>query len=76
VAGIRQIPSAAHRAIRGDMMRAMLDALGDAPGPMTTKEVARLVVAERSLSTADTALLQLFIRPTGALLRWQKSAVY
>jgi hypothetical protein len=38
VEGIRQkIPSAAHRAIRGDMTRATLDALG----PMTTKELAR-----------------------------------
>jgi len=38
---------------------------------MTTKELARHVMAERGLNTADTALLQLFTR-TGALLRWQK----
>ena len=38
VDGIRQkIPSAAHRALRGDITRATLDALRDAPGPMTTK---------------------------------------
>jgi hypothetical protein len=73
VGGIRQkIPSAAHRAIRGDMTRATLDALRDAPGPMTTKELARHVMAERGLNTADTAMLQLFTRRTGALLRWQK----
>jgi hypothetical protein len=73
VAGIRQnIPSAAHRATRGDMTRATLDALRDAPGPMTTKELARHVMAERGLNTADAALLQLFTRRTGALLRWQK----
>jgi hypothetical protein len=73
VESIRQkIPSAAHRAIRGDMTRATLDALRDAPGPMTTKELARHVMAERGLNTADTALLQLFTRRTGALLRWQK----
>jgi hypothetical protein len=63
VEGVRQkIPSAAHRAIRGDMTRATLDALRGAPGPMTTKELARHVMAERGLNTADTALLQLFSR--------------
>jgi hypothetical protein len=73
VAGIRQkIPSAAHRAIRGDMTRATLDALRNAAGPMTTKELARHVMAERGLNSADPALLQLFTRRTGALLRWQK----
>jgi hypothetical protein len=73
VAGIRQrIPTAAHRAIRGDLTRATLDALRDAPGPMTTKELARHVMAERGLNSADAALLQLFTRRTGALLRWQK----
>jgi len=36
VEGIRQkIPTAAHRALRGDLTRATLDALRDAPGPMT-----------------------------------------
>jgi len=57
VAGIRQrIPTAAHRAIRGDLTRATLDALRDAPGPMTTKELARHVMAERGLNSADAAL--------------------
>jgi len=63
---------AAHRALRGDLTRATLDALRDAPGPMTTKELARHVMAERGLNTADPALLQLFTRRTGALLRWQR----
>ena len=54
------------------MTRATLDALGDAPGPMTTKELARHVMVERGLNTADAALLQLFTRRNGALLRWQK----
>jgi hypothetical protein len=73
VEGIRQkIPTTAHRAIRGDMTRATLDALRDTPGPMTTKELAGHVMAERGLNTADAALLQLFTRRTGAFLRWQK----
>lgn len=73
VEGIRQkIPTAAHRAIRGDLTRAALDALRDAPGPMTTIEIARHVMAQRGLNTADKALLQLFTRRTGALLRWQR----
>jgi hypothetical protein len=41
-------------------------------GPMTTVELARHVMAERGLNTADKSLLQLFTRRTGALLRWQK----
>lgn len=71
--GIRQkLPTAAHRAVRSDLARATLDALRDAPGPMTTKELARHVMAERGLNTADVSLLQSFTRRTGALLRWQK----
>jgi hypothetical protein len=54
------------------MTRATLDALRDAPGPMTTQELARHVMAERGLNTADVSLLQLFTRRTGALLRWQR----
>ena len=44
-----EIPTAAHRALRGDLTRATLDALRDAPGPMTTIELARHVMAERGL---------------------------
>jgi hypothetical protein len=39
---------------------------------MTTKELARHVMVERGLNSADAALLQLFTRRTGALLRHQK----
>ena len=60
---------AAHRALRGDLARATLDALRDTPRPMTTKELARHVMAERGLNTADVSLLQLFTRHTGSLLR-------
>jgi hypothetical protein len=64
VEGIRQkIPPNAHRALRGDLTRATLDALRDAPGPMTPQELARHVMAERGLNTADISLLQLFIPP-------------
>jgi hypothetical protein len=65
-------PAAAHRALRGDLTRAPLDALRDAAGPMTTKELARHVMAERGLNTADVSLSQLFTCRTGALLRHQK----
>jgi len=67
------MPTAAHRALRGDLTRATLDALRDAPGPMTTKELARHVMAERGLTTTDAALLQLFTQRTGALLRHQRN---
>jgi hypothetical protein len=65
-------PTGAHRTLRGELTRATLDALRYAPGPMTTKELARHVMAERGLNSADAALLQLFTRRTGARLRWQK----
>jgi hypothetical protein len=39
---------------------------------MTTKQLARYVMAERGPITADAALLQIFARRTGALLRHQK----
>jgi hypothetical protein len=39
------------------MTRATLDALRGAPGPMTTEELARHVMAERGLNTADVSLL-------------------
>jgi hypothetical protein len=68
----QKIPTNAHRGIRGDMTRASLDALRDAPGPMTTQELARHVMAERGLNTADASLLQVFTGRTGALLRWQR----
>jgi hypothetical protein len=54
------------------LFEGIADALRDAPGPMTTKELARHVMAERGLNTADVSLLQLFTRRTGALLRDQK----
>ena len=41
---------------------------------ISTKELARHIMAERGLNSADTGLLQLFTRRTGALLRHQKSA--
>jgi hypothetical protein len=63
---------AAHRALRGDQTRATLDALRDAPGPITAQEFEQHVMAERGLHTADITLLQLFTRRTGALLRWQQ----
>jgi hypothetical protein len=70
---IRQkISTAAHRALRGDLTRTTLDALRHARGPMTTKELARHVMAERGLNTTDAALLQSFTRRTDALMRHQK----
>jgi hypothetical protein len=73
VEGIRQkLPANAHRARHGNLTRVILDALRQAPGPMTTIELARHVMAERGLNTADVSLLQLFTRRTGSMLRWQR----
>jgi hypothetical protein len=61
VDGIRQkFPAAAHRALRGDLTRAALDALRDAPGPMTTKELARArqLVCRRQPPTASEGVAE------------------
>ena len=56
VEAIRQnIPTAARGAVRGHMTQVTLDALRDASRPLMTKELARHVMAERGLNTADMA---------------------
>lgn len=47
----------------------MLSTLGKVGRPLPAYELALHVMAERGLNTADTALLQLFTRRTGALRR-------
>jgi hypothetical protein len=64
-------PIAAFHALKGDFTRAMLNVLRDAPGPMTTIELARHVMAERGVNVTDKPTLQLFTRRAGALLRSQ-----
>jgi hypothetical protein len=48
--------------------------LPQAVGIEFTQNAGDTRMSERGLSTADAALLQLFTRRTGALLRWQKKS--
>jgi hypothetical protein len=54
---------------RGDLVRVVLSLLREAPGPLTTKDIARHVMVERGMNTADDALLKVMTRRTGASLR-------
>jgi hypothetical protein len=70
VDGIRPKAPAAPFAVsyRGEFVRVVLDVMREAKGPMTTKEIARHVMAGRGLNAADAVALQLFGRRTRALL--------
>jgi hypothetical protein len=58
-----------HKAYRGQITRIVLDALREAKGPLTTKQLAQHVMAERGLNTADVRLVGVFSKRLGATLR-------
>ena len=60
---------AGHVTYRGELVRIILTLLREAPGPLTTKEVARHIMVERGQNTADDAMVTVMTRRTGALLR-------
>jgi hypothetical protein len=64
----RRLPSP-HKAYRGDQTRIVLSALRQAAGPLTTKQIAMAVMAERGMNTADAAAVRLFSRRISATLR-------
>ena len=59
----------AHVTYRGELVRIILTLLREAPGPLTTKEVALHVMVERGQNTADAAMVTVMTRRAGALLR-------
>lgn len=70
VAGIKpKTYPAGHVTYRGEQVKIVLDLLREAPGPMTTREVARHIMAERGLNTSDDAVLRTYTRRAGASLR-------
>lgn len=58
-----------HQAFRGEVTRIVLTALRNAKKPLTTRDIARRVMAERGLDTSNERLLRLMARRTGACLR-------
>jgi hypothetical protein len=65
-----------HAAFKGEVSRIVLAALREATKPMTTQELARHVMAERGLNTADKRLVKLVGKRVGACLRhWRNRGV-
>jgi hypothetical protein len=61
-----------HHAFRGEVSRIVLTTLRNAKRPLTTAEIAQRVMAERGLDTANTRLLKVIAKRTGACLRDQR----
>ncbi len=58
-----------HQAFRGEVTRIVLTALRNAKKPLTTRDIAQRVMAERGLDTSNERLLRLMSKRTGACLR-------
>jgi hypothetical protein len=58
-----------HAAFKGEVSRIVLAALREAKEPMTTQQLARHVMAERGLNTADKRLLRTIGKRVGAFMR-------
>lgn len=70
--GPRRVPTA-HHAFRGEVSRIVLEALRDAPGPLTTTELTRRVMAARGLDMNDVALSRTMSQRVGACLNhWRR----
>ncbi len=68
----RPVP-APHGAFRGEVTRIVFQTLKNAKMPLTTADVAKRVMAERGLDTANARLLKLVSKRVGACLRhWEK----
>lgn len=60
--------------IRGEFQRFLLDALRKAEGPLTTHDLARLVMAERGMNANDRIAFKLIAGRTGnALFKMRKA---
>ncbi|MEX0851813.1 MAG: hypothetical protein WD036_00805 [Bauldia sp.] len=57
---------------RGEMTRIILNVLRQASEPLTTRDVAFQVMAERALDTGDVRLLRLMTKRCGVALRYQR----
>ena len=62
-----------HQAFKGEVSRIVLATLRNAKIPLTTEDIAKRVMAERGLDTANKALLRLMAKRTGSCLRnWRE----
>ena len=54
--------------MRGEFQRCLLDALRKATGPLTTHDLAKMVMVERGMNAADRVLAKLISERTGNAL--------
>jgi hypothetical protein len=59
---------------RGEFQRFLLDALRKAEGPLTTHDLAKLVMAERGMNQADKVMVKLMRERTGNSLAKMRRA--
>ena len=58
-----------HQAFRGELTRLLLAALRQLDRPLTTKDLAQHVMAERGLNTADKRLVRTIGKRVGSAMR-------
>lgn len=57
---------------RGEMTRIILDILRQAAEPLTSRDIALQLIAERALDTSDEKLCRLMVKRVGVALRLQR----
>ena len=58
-----------NQAFRGEVSRLILSALRQSPSPLSTHDLARHVMAERGLNTADKRLVRVIGKRVGSAMR-------
>jgi hypothetical protein len=61
-----------HAAFKGEVTRTVFKALKDAPGPLTSRDIAEILMVERGLPTTDHQLALLMVKRVGACLQSKK----
>jgi hypothetical protein len=73
IQGIRSKPvPPRHAAFKGEVTRVVLDALREADGPLTSREIARLLMDQRGLNPEDRELMVIMVKRVCACLRVQR----
>lgn len=63
-------PKVAVRATKGEMSKIILVALKESPNPLSTRELADLVMVKRELDQNDKPLSKMIAKRVGAILRY------
>ena len=65
-------PAPAHAASHGQLARFILEALRDAPGGLTSVQIAEAFIADRRIHAPDKATVSLIRKRVGYCLRYQR----